>query len=496
MKSPKLPQAEKACAARAGRANLPPMTDTILVLDEGTTSTRAALYDRALDRGGFAQEPVALVSPSADVVEQDPAAIWTASREMALRAAGGTKPAALGITNQRETTILWERATGRPIHAALVWQDRRGAELGAAMKADGREVTLSALSGLLADPYFSAFKLHWLFANVDGLRAAAGRGEIAFGTVDSWLIWNLTGGAVHATDASNASRTGLFDIHRQAWSEELLRLFDLPASILPDVRDSAGGFGETGLFGGATPILGVLGDQQAALMGQGCAAPGQAKITYGTGAFLMAQTGSEAKASANRLLTTVAWRLGGKVSYALEGAVLNAGTVVQWLRDGLGLFSASADVEALAASVPDTGGVHLVPAFTGLGAPHWAPQARGLVCGIGRGTTKAHIARAALEANALQTADLLSAAHWPPVRACRRRRAIVEPAGRRRDGGQRPLSANPGRSDRPAGRTPRRPRDDSARRRPCRRHRAGLARRTGRRGGRRGPGAVRAHARR
>jgi glycerol kinase len=385
------------------------MSQRILVLDEGTSSTRAALYDRVLRRTVFQQEAVGLSTPEAHIVEQDPAEIWSRTRDVALRAAAGEVPAAVAITNQRETTILWDRATGQPVHPALVWQDRRGAELCAAFRADGREAELTAATGLLADPYFSGFKIAWLLETVPGLRARCEAGQIAFGTVDSWLIWNLTGGAVHATDASNASRTGLYDIRTGAWSDAMLALFDVPAAILPQVRDSAGDFGTTRLFGPPVPVVGVLGDQQAALMGQGCVRPGEAKITFGTGAFLMAQTGGQLKPSTARLLTTVAWQTGGRLSYAMEGAILNAGTAIQWLRDGLGLIGQSADVSALAASVPDSGGVHLVPAFTGLGAPHWDPQARGLISGIGRGTTKAHIARATLEASAFQTAELLAA---------------------------------------------------------------------------------------
>jgi glycerol kinase len=386
------------------------MTKPILVIDEGTSSTRAALYSKDLSRGDFSQEPVALVSPSPDVVEQDGDAIWRHSLEVAKRACGGgIVPGAIGLTNQRETTLIWERATGRPVHAAMIWQDRRGAVFGAHMKADGSEAELTARTGLLADPYFSAFKLAWMLENIAGVRDAALRGELAFGNVDTWLIWNLTGGTVHATDASNASRTGLYNIHKGQWDDELLRLFDVPASLLPQVRDSVGSFGETSLLGGSIPILGVVGDQQAALMGQGCVEPGQTKITFGTGAFLMAQTGPIAVASTNRMLTTVAWRIGGKASWAMEGAVLNAGTAIQWLRDQLGLMVDAADSQALALSVPDSAGVYMVPAFTGLGAPHWAPAAQGLVCGIGRGTSKAHLVRAALEASAFQTADLLAA---------------------------------------------------------------------------------------
>jgi glycerol kinase len=339
------------------------MTDRILVLDEGTSSTRAALYDRSLGRTGFQQEAVALHAPQAQIVEQDPGEIWARTRDVALRAAGGEVPAALAITNQRETTILWDRTTGQPVHPALVWQDRRGADLCAAFRADGREAELSAATGLLADPYFSGFKIAWLLEAVPGLRGRCEAGQIAFGTVDSWLIWNLTGGAVHATDASNASRTGLYDIRSGAWSDRMLGLFGVPAAILPQVCDSAGAFGTTRLFGAPVPVMGVLGDQQAALMGQGCARPGEAKITFGTGAFLMAQTGAQLRPSTARLLTTVAWQIGGKASYAMEGAILNAGTAIQWLRDGLGLIEQSADVSALAASVPDCGGVHLVPAW-------------------------------------------------------------------------------------------------------------------------------------
>jgi glycerol kinase len=388
------------------------MTDTILVLDEGTSSTRATLFDHQLQRGRFCQLEVPLVSPSPDVVEQDPILIWEHTRDMALAAVAagsGAVPKAIGITNQRETTIIWDRTTGKPVAPAMVWQDRRGADLGAAMKADGREAVLTAKSGLLADPYFSGFKLAWMLENIEGLRARAEAGALAFGTVDCWLVWNLTGGKVHATDASNASRTGLYDIQAGDWSGDLLRLFNVPEALLPEVRDTVGSFGETSLFGSPIPILGVVGDQQAALLGQGCVAPGQTKVTYGTGAFLMSQTGQKAIASSARMLTTVAWRIGGKSSYAMEGAILNAGTAVQWLRDGLGLFVRADETAAIAASVEDSAGVRLVPAFTGLGAPHWCPGARGLISGIGRGTTKAHLVRAALEASAFQTADLLDA---------------------------------------------------------------------------------------
>jgi glycerol kinase len=386
------------------------MSAPLLVIDEGTSSTRAALYSKDLSRGDFSQEAVALNSPSPDIVEQEGEAIWRKSLEVARRACGGgIVPAGIGLTNQRETTLIWERATGRPVHAALVWQDRRGAALCAAMKADRRESELSARTGLLADPYFSVFKLTWLLDNAPGVREAAQRGELAFGTVDTWLIWNLTGGQVHATDASNASRTGLYNIHTGGWDADLLKMFDIPESLLPHVRDSVGDFGATTLLGGHVPILGVVGDQQAALLGQGCINPGQTKITFGTGAFLMAQMGAKALPSSNRMLTTVAWQINGQTSWANEGAILNAGTAIQWLRDQMGMMLSASDSQDLAASVLDSGGVYMVPAFTGLGAPHWSPGAQGLIAGIGRGTTKAHLVRAALEASAFQTADLLAA---------------------------------------------------------------------------------------
>ncbi|MEN9874573.1 MAG: hypothetical protein RL186_1470 [Pseudomonadota bacterium] len=386
------------------------MTQPILVIDEGTSSTRAALYGDDLARGDFSQAAVPLSSPSPDIVEQDGDLIWARTLDTIKRACGGgIVPKAIGLTNQRETTLIWERATGRPVHAALVWQDRRGGALGEAMKRDGREALLTARTGLLADPYFSAFKLHWLLEHVEGLRTAAQRGDLAFGTIDTWLIWNLTDGQSHVTDASNASRTGLYNILTGQWDDDLLALFEVPRSLLPEVADSVGLFGHTSVLGGSIPILGVLGDQQAALMGQGCVARGQAKITFGTGAFLMAQMGDQAQASANRLLTTIAWQLQGKPAWAMEGAILNAGTAIQWLRDQLGLFVKAGDSQALAASVADSGGVYMVPAFTGLGAPHWAPHAQGIITGLGRGTNKAHLVRAALEASAFQTADLLRA---------------------------------------------------------------------------------------
>lgn len=381
----------------------------ILVIDEGTSSTRAGVFNPDFSRGEFVQKPVPLISPSPDIVEQDANLIWETTLEVAQMAARGEKIACIGITNQRETTILWDRKSGKPIHNALVWQDRRGAELGAQMKLDKREKIINEKCGLLADPYFSAFKINWLLENIDGLRVRAQNGEIAFGNVDSWLIWNLTEGKSHVTDASNASRTALYNIHKNEWDDELLNIFNIPRAILPHVQNSAGVFGATKLFGNEIPITGVLGDQQAALMGQACNDVGQAKITYGTGAFLMVQLGAKPQNSSNKMLTTIASRIDGSTHYAMEGAVLNAGTSIQWLRDELGILAKAADSENIAKSLPDNGGVYLVPAFTGLGAPYWNAEARGLIYGLGRGTGKAHIIRAALEASAYQTYDLLEA---------------------------------------------------------------------------------------
>lgn len=354
--------------------------------------------------------------PRSGWVEHDPERIWedtlACCREALARAdAGPGAVAAVGITNQRETTLLWERSTGRPIHPAIVWQDRRTADRCRELRESGVEEMVRARTGLLVDPYFSASKLAWILDDVDGAREAAERGELAFGTVDAWLLWRLTGGAVHATDATNASRTLLFDIHRQAWDEELLVLFDVPASVLPEVRDSSGVLAETdpALFGRPIPIAGVAGDQQAATFGQVAFEPGALKSTYGTGCFALLNTGSEPVRSEHRLLTTVAWRIDGRVTYALEGSIFVAGAAIQWLRDGLGLIEEAAESEGLAAGLTDTGGVYLVPAFVGLGAPYWDAEARGAILGLTRDTTHAHLVRAALEAVAYQTRDLMEA---------------------------------------------------------------------------------------
>lgn len=388
----------------------------VLAIDQGTTSTRAILFDPEGRPRGAGQRELPQSFPHPGRVEHDPERIWedalAVSRE-AMRAAGVPPEAvaAIGITNQRETTVVWNRETGRPIHPAIVWQDRRTAEVCRQLARDGTEPDVQRKTGLLLDPYFSATKLAWLLDGVEGARAAAERGELAFGTVDSWLLWRLTGGRVHATDPSNASRTLLFDIHEQRWDEELLSLFRIPASLLPEVKDSSGLFGETeaSLFGRPIPIAGIAGDQQAATFGQAAFEPGMIKSTYGTGCFVLLNTGERAVASRNRLLTTVAWRLGGNVTYALEGSIFIAGAAVQWLRDGLGVIREAAESEALAASIPDTGGAYLVPGFVGLGAPYWDAEARGAILGLTRDSGVAEVVRAALESVAYQTRDLMSA---------------------------------------------------------------------------------------
>jgi glycerol kinase len=392
------------------------MKSHILALDQGTTSSRAIVFDGSGAVRAVAQKPFRQIFPEPGLVEHDANEIWSTQigvAQEAIAAAGLTAGdiAAIGIANQRETTVVWERATGRPIHNAIVWQDRRTAGICDALRAAGHEDTFRKKTGLLLDPYFSGTKLAWLLDHVDGARARAERGELAFGTVDCWLLNRLTGGERHITDASNASRTLMFDIHAGRWDEDLLRILNIPAALLPEVHSNSEVYGETaaGLFGARIVIAGMAGDQQAATFGQACLDPGMAKNTYGTGCFLLMNTGTEAKESRNRLLTTLAWQMDGKRTYAFEGSVFVAGAAVQWLRDGLGIIRSSDEMGPLAASVPDTGGVVFVPAFTGLGAPQWDAYARGTIVGLTRGTTKAHIARAVLEAIACQSAELLGA---------------------------------------------------------------------------------------
>jgi glycerol kinase len=392
------------------------MSKFILSLDQGTTSSRAIVFDHDGSVLSIAQKEFTQLFPQAGWVEHDPLEIWASQIGVAVEALGRAQVrpadvAAIGITNQRETTIIWDRKTGAPIANAIVWQDRRTADFCERLKADGAGPTIQAKTGLLIDAYFSASKIRWLLDNVPGARPKADAGQLAFGTVDAWLLWKLTAGAVHATDVSNASRTMLFNIHTMKWDDELLRLFGVPASLLPEVRSSSEAFGEVAPALGIErmPIAGIAGDQQAALFGQMCRKPGMSKNTYGTGCFLLQNIGDAPTTSHNQLVTTVAWKIGGRTEYALEGSVFIGGAVVQWVRDGLGLVRTAPEIEALATSVPDNGGVYLVPAFAGLGAPHWDPYARGAIVGITRGTTAGHIARAALESIAYQVADLLDA---------------------------------------------------------------------------------------
>jgi len=385
-----------------------------LALDQGTTSSRAILFDQGGSVRAVAQQEFRQIFPQPGWVEHDPTEIWATQsgvmhQALAKAGIGGRDVTAIGITNQRETTIVWERATGRPIANAIVWQDRRTAAMCDELRAAGKAAEFAARTGLVLDAYFSGTKLRWLLDNVPGARARALKGELAFGTVDSWLVWNLTEGRVHATDASNASRTLLFNIHTGEWDDALLALLDVPRAVLPTVVSSSGVCGETQLDGAAVPIAGIAGDQQAALFGQACLDPGLAKNTYGTGCFLLLNTGAKAVTSHNNLLTTVAWRRNGRIDYALEGSVFIGGAVVQWLRDGLQIIRKASDIEALARTVPDNGGVYLVPAFAGLGAPHWDAYARGAIFGLTRGATGGHLARAALESIALQSADVLDA---------------------------------------------------------------------------------------
>jgi len=390
------------------------MGTAILAIDQGTTSSRALVFDQSCKVIGLAQQEFPQHYPADGWVEHDASGIWRdclALAGTALERSGlvAEDIAAIGIANQRETVVLWERATGQPVARAIVWQDRRTAATCAQIKAAGHEALVQARTGLVLDPYFSATKLAWLLDNVPGARGRAEAGELAFGTIDCFLLWHLTEGRSHKTDATNASRTLLYDIHAQRWCPELLALFRVPAGVLPEVCDSAADFGTTTLLGGEIPIRGVAGDQQAALMGQSCFSAGQAKITYGTGGFMLLNTGAEAVASRNRLLTTIACRIDGTVRYALEGSLFVAGAAIKWLRDSLGIIVTAEQTQDMAARLPDNGGVYMVPAFVGLGAPHWATEARGMLTGLTFDSGPAHIARAALEAVAFQTADLIAA---------------------------------------------------------------------------------------
>ena len=393
----------------------------ILAIDQGTTSSRAIMFDRDLKVVASAQEEFAQHFPASGWVEHDPMDLWStvaATARGAIEKAKITAAsiAAIGITNQRETTLLWDRATGQPLHNAIVWQDRRTAELCQSLKDQGHEAMITERTGLLLDPYFSGTKIKWILDHVPGARERARRGEIAFGTVDSWLIWQLTGGKVHATDATNAARTLIYDIGRGAWDAEICALLDIPMEILPEVRDCAADYGVTraDLFGRAIPILGVAGDQQAATVGQACFQPGMMKSTYGTGCFALLNTGADRVPSKNRLLTTIAYRLNGQTTYALEGSIFIAGAVVQWLRDGLKIIRAAGETQHLAETADPTQDVVLVPAFTGLGAPYWRPDCRGAVYGLTRNSGPAEMAKAALESVGFQTRDLLEAmrADW------------------------------------------------------------------------------------
>jgi glycerol kinase len=398
------------------------LTKYILALDQGTTSSRALLlrHDGAI--AGSAQRPFNQIFPKPGWVEHDPVEIWSSQLSVAtdaLAQAGATARdvAAIGITNQRETTIVWDRSTGEPVYNAIVWQDRRTAAFCDSLRDGGHESLIQEKTGLMVDAYFSASKIRWILDNVRGARELANKGDLAFGTVDSWLVWKLTDGARHVTDVTNASRTMLFNIHSQDWDEDLLRIFDVPRSLLPEVVDSSEVCAQTTGLLERIPIGGIAGDQHAALFGQMCRQPGMVKCTYGTGSFMLLNTGETPVRSKNRLLTTVAWRRNGKTVYALEGSIFIAGAAVQWLRDQLQIIRTAEEVEELAASVPDTGGVFVVPAFSGLGAPHWDQYARGTILGLTRGSNRAHIARATLEGIAFQVADVLAAmqddAHVP-----------------------------------------------------------------------------------
>ncbi|MEM8572062.1 MAG: glycerol kinase GlpK [Pseudomonadota bacterium] len=393
----------------------------ILAIDQGTTSSRAIVFDRDMKTVAIAQEEFPQHYPASGWVEHDPSDLWSTTagtcRE-AIERAGITvsQIASIGITNQRETTVIWDKTTGRPIHNAIVWQDRRTSEICGALRKAGHEQTFIDHTGLLLDPYFSATKVKWILDKVDGARDAARRGELLFGTVDSFLIWRLTGGKAHVTDATNACRTMLYDIHKGAWSQEICEILDIPLEMLPEVRDSAAAFGtaRSDLFGRELPIQGVAGDQQAATLGQACFQPGMLKSTYGTGCFALLNTGAAPVPSSNRLLTTIAYQIAGKPTYALEGSIFVAGAVIQWLRDGLKVIRSAPESQGLAESADPAQDIMLVPAFTGLGAPHWTPDARGAVFGLTRNTGPAELARAALESVGFQTRDLLEAmrADW------------------------------------------------------------------------------------
>lgn len=391
------------------------MSSLILAIDQGTTSSRAMVFTPEGKVVAQAQQEFSQSFPADGWVEHDPMEIWEVTSAVCRQALAQLKPgtavAGIGITNQRETAVVWDRRTGEPVYAAIVWQDRRTADHCRQLVSDGHEPLLTAKTGLLSDSYFSATKIAWILDHVQDARARAAHGELAFGTIDSWLIWKFTGGQVHATDASNASRTMLFNIHEQQWDRELLNLFDIPLAMMPEVHDNAADYGVAveGLEGWRIPIGGVAGDQQAAMVGQACFRPGMIKSTYGTGCFALMQLGGAPTVSRNRLLTTVAYRLNGQTSYALEGAIFVAGAAVQWLRDKLGIIRHAADTEGLARSLDSNRGVYLVPAFTGMGAPWWNPDARALVCGLTRNSGRAEIARAALEAVCYQTHDLLHA---------------------------------------------------------------------------------------
>ncbi len=388
----------------------------VLAIDQGTTSTRSIVFDHEARKISGAQREFPQHYPAAGWVEHDAEDIWrdtlaTAREAIAQSGLGARGIAAIGIANQRETAVVWTRSTGTPIHKAIVWQDRRTADDCARLKRDGVEDLIRKRTGLLVDPYFSGTKIAWLLDNVPGARAQAERGELAFGTIDSFLLWRLTGGQVHATDVTNASRTLLFDIHRQQWDDELLRLIRVPRALLPQVRDSSELYGETapGLFEHPIAIAGMAGDQQAALVGQACFEPGMVKSTYGTGCFALLNTGDVPVPSQNRLLTTPAYRIKGRTTYAMEGSIFVAGAAIKWLRDGLKIIGAAPETASLAAQLPGNHGVYMVPAFVGLGAPHWEPGARGLICGLTLDVTAAHLARAALESVAYQTLDLTAA---------------------------------------------------------------------------------------